>query len=93
MANGKKFEPGLYKNQKGPYKNRKVELSIDQGCLIWGNHVIIPKTLQPNILESLHEAHPGMSQMKSLARSNFWWVKMDENIEKKVRVCESSLKH
>ena len=25
------------------YKNCKVELSIDQGCLIWWNHVIIPK--------------------------------------------------
>ena len=39
-----------------PYGNRKVELSIDEGCLIWENYVTIPKTLQPNMLESLHEA-------------------------------------
>lgn len=28
-----------------PYINCKVELRIDQDCLIWGNYVIIPKTL------------------------------------------------
>ena len=55
-----------------PYKNWKVELSIDQGYLIWGNCVIVPKSLQPNVLESLHEAHPGMSRMKPLARLYFW---------------------
>ena len=66
-----------------PYKNRKVELSIDQGC--WGNRAIIPKALQPNVLESLHEANPGMFQMKSLARSYFWWVKIDEDIEKRLK--------
>ena len=75
------------------YKNRKVELSIDQGSLIWGSHVIIPKALQPHVLESLHEAHPGMSQTKSLARSNFWWVKMDKVIDKRVKMCESCQKH
>ena len=75
-----------------PYKNRKVELSIDQGCLIWGNCVVIPKTLQPNVLESLHEAQPGMYRMKSLVMY-FWWVIMDENIAKRVQTCESCQKH
>ena len=55
-----------------PYENWKVKLSIDQAYLIWGNCVIVPKSLQPNVLESLHEAHPGMSRMKSLARLYFW---------------------
>ena len=67
-----------------------MELSIDdQGFFIWGNRVIIAKALQPNVLENLHEAHPGMSRMKSLARSYFWWVKMDEDIKKRVKMCES----
>ena len=30
----------------GPFKNREVELNIDQGCLIWGNRVIIPRTTE-----------------------------------------------
>ena len=63
-----------------PYKNHKEELSIYQGFLIWDNRVLIPETLQLNLLESLHEAHPGISRMKSLASSYFWWVNMDEDI-------------
>ena len=63
----KKLSPAF-----GPFKNHEVGLSIDQGCLIWGNRVIIPKTIQQNVLESLHEAHPGMSRMKYLARLYFW---------------------
>ena len=45
------------------------------------------------MLESLHEAHTGISRMKSLARSHFWWVKMDGNIEKRLKTCESCQKH
>ena len=68
-------------------------IKYDQGFFIWGNRVIIAKALQPNVLENLHEAHPGMSRMKSLARSYFWWVKMDEDIKKRVKMCESCQKH
>ena len=75
-----------------PYKNHKEELSIYQGFLIWGNRVLMPETLQLNVLESSHEAHSGMSRMKSLASSYFWWVKMDEDIKKRVKTCESSQK-
>ena len=53
------------------YKNRKVELGIDQDSLIWENRPIIPKTLQPKVLESLHEAHSRISRMKSLSKSYF----------------------
>ena len=69
-----------------------MKLSIDQGCFISRNHVTIPKILQPKVLKSLHEAHSGMSRTKSLARSYFWWVKM-EDIEKRVKTFESCQKH
>ena len=68
-------------------------IKYDQGFFIWGNRVIIAKALQQNVLKNLHEAHPGMSRMKSLARSYFWWVKMDEDIKKRVKMCESCQKH
>ena len=60
---------------------------------LWGNRVIIPKPLHMNELESLHEEHPGMSQMKYLVRSYFLLVKADEGIEIRVKTCESCQKH
>ena len=78
---------------KGPVISRviyyvqiKVELNIDQGCLIWENRVIIPKMLQLNVLKSLHEAHPVMSRMKSLARLYFCWVKWTETLKKELKL-------
>ena len=39
------------------------------------------------MMEELHETHPGICRMKSLARSHVWWLKMDSELEMKVRSC------
>ena len=35
----------------------------------------------------LHESHPGIARMKSLARSYMWWPGMDKDIEHQVKAC------
>ncbi|KAK3769860.1 hypothetical protein RRG08_036909 [Elysia crispata] len=52
-----------------PFKNKKLELSLEDGCILWGTRVVIPKTLQNKVLSMLHDKHIGASKMKSLARS------------------------
>ena len=71
----------------GPYKSRQNELSVEDGCVLWGNRVVIPPSLQSQVLSELHEAHPGMTRMKALARSYVWWPKMDKSIEEMVHGC------
>ena len=44
-------------------------MSIEEGCLFWGMRVIIPTKLQNRLLKELHNEHPGISRMKSIARS------------------------
>ena len=48
---------------------------------MWGIRVVIPKGLQPQVLKSLHANHPGISRMKAIARSHFWWEGLDKEIE------------
>ena len=39
------------------------------------------------VMEILHETHPGASRLKILARSYVWWPCMDETLEERVKSC------
>ena len=71
-----------------PFSVRQNELSLQDGCILWGSRVLVPPQGRKKILEELHEAHPGVSKMKALARSYVWWPGMDKEIEEMVQRCE-----
>ena len=67
--------------------NRRLELSTEGQCLLWGNRVIIPLKLRARVLEELHKDHPGMTRMKVMACSHMWWPHLDKDIENHIRTC------
>ena len=56
-----------------PYFNRHDELSVLDGCILWGSRIIVPPESRDIIIEQLHDTHPGITRMKSLARCYVWW--------------------
>ena len=54
---------------------------------MWGNRIVVPPPGRPAVLQELHEGHPGMSRMMSLARMYVWWPNINAEIEKFVRLC------
>ena len=44
-----------------PYYNRKDELSMLDGCVLWGNRVIVPLAGRKDVTELLHDGHPGIT--------------------------------
>ncbi|CAI5682743.1 unnamed protein product [Oreochromis niloticus] len=72
-----------------PYLMRRHELTIQQGCLMWGVRVVVPPKLRSHVLKELHTAHPGMVRMKSLACSYVWWPGIDSQIELQAKACQS----
>ena len=57
------------------------------GCILWGTRVVIPPPGRQPLLKELHQAHPGVTKMKALARSYIWWPNMDTDIETLVKTC------
>ena len=80
--------PRLVDEEMFPFDRRKDELSVENGCILWGSRVVVPVKLQNSVLALLHEGNPGISRMKSLARSFVWWPGMDLQLEKRVKTCE-----
>eukprot|EP00731_Ephydatia_muelleri_P000397 Em0001g397a len=61
----------------------KSELSVEDGCILWGSRVVVPPPGRVPIIKILHDGHPGVSRMKSLARSVVWWPGLDAELEAK----------
>ena len=53
---------------KTDYQCCRYELSIHDGCLLWGNRVVVPPPGRAKVMADLHDGHPGICQMKQLAR-------------------------
>ena len=70
------------------YYTRRNELSTVNGRLLWGSKLIIPSIGRTTILEQLHECHPGINCMKSMARCYVWWPKIESEIEQLVQQCQ-----
>ena len=68
---------------------RRTKLSCSASCLTLGSRVVIPQRGREAILSELYTGHPGISQMKALARCYCWWPLMDAEIEQLVKSRQS----
>lgn len=73
-----------------PYRNHCSELIVQDVCLIWGARVVVPPPARKQLLEKLHMGHPGITRMKSLARSFVWWPTINKDLEEYVKSCDAS---
>ncbi|XP_037505881.1 uncharacterized protein K02A2.6-like [Rhipicephalus sanguineus] len=70
-----------------PFSARSAEISLHEGCLLWGSRVVIPKKLLAQVLGVLHASHPGIEKSKMIARSHVWWPGIDNDIANSVKSC------
>ena len=56
------------------------KLNSFDGVALYNDRVIIPPSLRTKVLQTLHAAHQGVSQMTSQANASFFWPGMTSAI-------------
>ncbi|KAK3107438.1 hypothetical protein FSP39_014641 [Pinctada imbricata] len=70
-----------------PYWSIRDEIAFIDGLLYKGDRLIIPKSLQPEMLNIIHQSHLGIVKCKSRAREVLYWPGMSSQIEDKISQC------
>ena len=65
----------------------KDELSITNGLLLRGNRLVIPQSLQSEMLHKLHAGHQGISKCRQRALQSVWWPAIGKDIEETISCC------
>lgn len=69
------------------FHNCRESLSTVQGCILFGERLVIPAPLRKRCLEVLHRGHPGIQRMKALSRSYVYWPSLDSEVADYVKAC------
>jgi hypothetical protein len=76
-----------------PYWTFRDEISVIDGLMYKENKIVVPKSLQKEMLDKIHESHLGIVKCKSRARDVLFWIGMAQDIEDRVKSCEICAKH
>ncbi|GFT70170.1 uncharacterized protein K02A2.6 [Trichonephila clavipes] len=68
-------------------QGREAQYTIEDGCIMYGQRVCIPRKFRKNVLEELHAGHLGIVKMKAIARSFVYWKNIDNDIEDAAKNC------
>ena len=70
-----------------PYYRKRYDLTVENGCTVWGSRVVVPPKGRNRTMQMLHQGHPGIDRMKRLVRGYMWWPGVDLELEECVKTC------
>jgi transposase InsO family protein len=65
------------------------ELSVDDGLVLFGRRIIIPRSARKDVPLKLHAAHQGIVRMKRRARQTVFWPGITNEITLAVEKCQA----
>ena len=65
----------------------RESLGIEDGIIFKGKQVLIPTSMQDDILRQLHVGHQGIEKTRLLARETVYWPRINEDIKGMVERC------
>ena len=76
-----------------PFWRHRDDLSADDGLVLLGSRILVPKSRRRDVLSRLHAAHRGTDSTIRRARSTVWWPAIESDIRSTVLACEPCQSH
>lgn len=70
-----------------PYFQYQDNLSINNGLIMFGPRVLVPRERRKEALEALHLGHQGIVKCRERAKFSLWWPGISSDIKQKVEQC------
>ena len=71
-----------------PYWAVQDRLTVEDGVVLCGCRLVIPRPMRAEVLAELHASHMGKEKTKNRARQVVYWPGMDNDIENITRQCK-----
>ena len=62
-------------------------LNIQNGLLLQGSRIVIPRSMQNDILEKIHSGHQGITRCTDRAKQTVWWPSIERQVREKIERC------
>ena len=73
-----------------PYWSVRGQITLHNELLLFGNRIVVPKELQDDVLEKIHQGHQGILKCRLRAMSAVWWPGISKDVENLVKdICAS----
>ena len=69
------------------------ELNVEDGLVLKGQRIILPKSLHASALEQIHYAHQGAEKCKLRAKAAVFWCGINHDIDEMVKSCAPCQAH
>ena len=76
-----------------PYLTFREELTVEDGIVLKGTHIVIPHKKHQATLNLIHEGHLGLNKCKMRAKDTVYWPGLNDQLEKLVLNSELCLKY
>ena len=70
-----------------PYWHFREELTCADGLIFKGNRIVVPVSMQHEILKKIHDGHLGIELCRRRARAVVYWPGMGQQIEEMIKKC------
>ena len=73
--------------------NGREHLSVDNGLVMRGERLVVPRSLHHSVLQDLHAAHEGLTRTKRRARQTVFWPHLTNDLDNLIRSCPQCRLH